>query len=118
MCMVSWNGDSNASVAAMPFRTSSGSLTGWSSETYDQILSQMETAIDADTMQILAGQLQQIMYDECPYVIIGYRSDIQAIQGSAWTGYEDALAASGGLFNTGSADAYMSIRPAGADGEQ
>ncbi len=109
MCMVAWNGDSNASMAALPFRTTNDSLTGWSSSVYDQTLGRLQMTMDDGSIRTLAGQLQQVMYDECPYVIIGYCSDIQAVRQDAWTGYEDALAASGGLFNTGSADAYMSI---------
>ena len=111
MCLLTWNGDTNATMAALPFRTSADSLTGWSSSNYDQVLSQLQVAMDNGAIQNLAGQLQQIMYNECPYVIIGYNSDIQAIHRDMWTGYGEVLAASGGLFNIGSADAYMSIQP-------
>lgn len=111
MCMVTWNGDASAAMAALPFRTANDSLTGWSSSVYDQTLSRLQMTMDDDSIRSLAGQLQQVAYDECPYVIIGYCSDIQAIRQDAWTGYEDTLAASGGLFNIGSADAYMSLAP-------
>ena len=111
MCMLTWYGDTNAMMAALPFRSSTSSLTGWSNGNYDQVLSQLQEAMDGTLIQNLAGQLQQIMYNECPYVVIGYRSDIQAIRRDAWTGYEDVLAQSGGLFNIGSADIYMSVTP-------
>ena len=44
-------------------------------------------------------------------MVLGYNSDIQAIRSDLWTGYEDVLAATGGLFGTGSAQIYMTIEP-------
>ena len=76
--------------------------------------SRLQVALDRNDVRDLAGQLQQIVYDECPYLILGYHSDIQAIREDVWTGYDEVLSAAGGLFCNGSADAYMTLTPAGA----
>ena len=114
MCMLSWRGDSNVVMAARQFAGSADSLTGWSSENYTATFGRLQTALDRNDARDLAGQLQQIVYDECPYLILGYYSDIQAFRDDAWTGYEDTLNAAGGLFCNDSIDAYMTLAPAEA----
>lgn len=111
ICLLSWRGNSDPVVAAMPFRSSDRSLTGWSNSTYDQIFSQMQTSLDPVAVINLAGQLQQLVYDECPYLILGYYSDIQALRTDRWEGYDEILNTTGALFGIGSVDAYMTIRP-------
>ena len=111
MCMLSWRGSVNAVTSAMRFCPGSKSLTGWDSESYTQTYQQLCQTDDRDQINALAGQLQQLIYDECVYVVLGYNSDIQAIRSDLWTGYEDVLAATGGLFGTGSAQIYMTIEP-------
>lgn len=115
MCMLSWRGSANAVTSAMRFCPGSKSLTGWESESYTQTYQQLCQTDDRDQINALAGQLQQLIYDDCVYVILGYNSDIQAIRTDLWTGYEDVLAATGGLFGTGSAQLYMTIEPVQAE---
>ncbi len=116
MCMVSWRGDTNAIMAARPFYGSVDSLTGWASDNYMYTYGQLQTATSRDAIVTLAGQLQQIVYDECPYLILGYYSDIQAIRSDRWTGYDQVLETAGGLFGIGCADGYMNVAPAEAAG--
>ena len=72
---------------------------------------QLCSATDEISVQNTTIQLQQIFYDECPYVILAYHSDIQAIREDRWSGYEDVLEKAGGLFGIGSIEAYMAITP-------
>ena len=116
MCMVSWRGDTNAIMAAGPFYGSVDSLTGWASDNYMYTYGQLQTATSRDAIVTLAGQLQQIVYDECPYLILGYYSDIQAIRSDRWTGYDQVPETAGGLFGIGCADGYMNVAPAEAAG--
>ncbi|MCD7749533.1 MAG: ABC transporter substrate-binding protein [Oscillospiraceae bacterium] len=115
MCLCSWQGSENPVVAGYRFYSESGDMTGWNSSEYDSIYVNLRTAIDQDTVRSLAEQLQQIVYDECPCIILGYSSDVQAVRSDLWTGYEDILAASGGIFGTGTAAAYMAITPIEAE---
>ncbi len=116
MCMLSWRGSANPVLAARNFRTSVNSLTGWNSESFMNAYAQLCSATDEISVQNTTIQLQQIFYDECPYVILAYHSDIQAIRIDRWSGYEDVLEKAGGLFGIGSIEAYMTIRP-GANAE-
>lgn len=85
------------------------SETGWQSEEYDAVYARFLQAQDPAERQSLCWQLQQIVMAECPYVVLGYVCDVQGIRHEQWTGYEDILAAQGGLFGTGSARAYMQL---------
>ena len=112
MCMLSWRGNANPVMAAKRFCAAQNSLTGWSSDAYQAAYDQLCTATDPIAVQNAAYQLQQIVYDECPYLVLIYHSDIQAIRDDRWTGFDDILTASGGVFGIGSVDAYMAIEPA------
>lgn len=116
MCMLSWRGDANPVLAARRFRAANNSLTGWYSEAYESTYEQLCTAADEMAAQNAAYQLQQIVYDECPYMVLIYHSDIQALRDDSWTGYEDILTAAGGLFGIGSVDAYMAFEPVAETG--
>lgn len=111
ICFVSWEGSSNAVSAAATFAEDMEELTGWSSASFDHVLDQMRTATDEDTIRAMASQLQQIVYDECPCVVLAYNADVQSIRNDAWTGYEDTRSVSGGLFAIGCYDTYMNVAP-------
>ncbi len=87
------------------------SHTGWQSEEYDQVYAQFVSASDETERASLCRRLQEIVLADCPRVVLGYGLDVQAIRSDRWTGYEDCAEAAGGLFGTGSAAAYMNIRP-------
>ncbi|MCD8088577.1 MAG: ABC transporter substrate-binding protein [Oscillospiraceae bacterium] len=109
ICLYSWQGSENAVVAGYRFYSESGDITSWSSSEYDSIYASLRSSLDRDAVRTLAGQLQQVAYDECPYIILGYARCVQAIRSDSWTGYEEMVAASGSIFGTGSAAAYMAI---------
>ncbi len=114
MCMLSWRGSVNPVLAAKRFCAAQNSLTGWSSDAYEETYRQLCVATDDMAKQNAAYQLQQIVYDESPYMVLIYHSDIQAIRDDLWTGFDEILEASGGVFGIGSVDAYMCIKPAGS----
>lgn len=111
MCAYGWNGSCDAALAASRFMADIQALTGWYSPAYDSVLAQLRSAEDGQQARDYAGQLQRLVYDECPVVVLSYGADIQAIRNDAWTGYEDILASAGGLFGTGSAAVYMHVAP-------
>ena len=111
MCFLSWRGSNNPVLAAQRFCPAQDSLTGWENPIYEQGFSQLQSAADPISMQNMAMQLQQVFYDDCPYIILGWHSDIQAVRSDRWSGYDQVLETAGALFGIGSADAYMSLTP-------
>ena len=116
LCFVGWHGVPDAPLTAARFYSSTSKLTGWTSAEFESVLSQLRSAQDSAAAFGYAAQLQQKAYDECPAAVLSYGVDIQAIRSDAWTGYEDVLAAAGGLFETGSAAAYMCTEPLATEG--
>lgn len=110
MCLVTFRGCADAAVTAARFLDELGALAGWTNESFREDLSLLRAAEEASVVKGYARRLQQIAYDACPVVVLGYSADIQAIRSDAWTGYEDQLAG-GGLFRTGSAALYMNLEP-------
>ena len=117
MCLMSWRGDRNPVAAAMNFREQMEELTGWQSGSFDGVLEQLRTAMDQQTIQSLAGQLQQIVYNESPCIVLAYSADVQVVSSEYWAGYEEILADAGGLFGMGFYDTYMQVMPAGSETE-
>ena len=112
LCFTGWRGNNDAPMTAERFYDYIGELSGWRSDEYYNTLTQLRSAQDEFTLRSLAARLQQLVFEECPAAVLGYGSDIQAIRHDDWTGYEALLNGEGGLFATGSAAAYMMIRPA------
>jgi peptide/nickel transport system substrate-binding protein len=111
ICTVSWQGSVDPSLAAMRFQSDIGSLTGWQDSTYDSVLADLRAQLDSDGRKTYTQQLQELVYQACPVVVLSYGADIQAIRQDDWTGYEDILATAGGLFGIGSVSAYMAVTP-------
>lgn len=111
MCLITWRGNVNPVIAADRLRARQNSLTGWENQTYEDTLQRLREASDRAAAITTAGQLQQIAYDDCPYMILAYRSDIQGIRADRWTGYQDVLGAASGVFRIGSVDGYMTLEP-------
>lgn len=116
MCLLSWRGNVDPVIAADRLRASDNSLTGWQNGTYEDTLLTLRQTMDRGAAVTVAGQLQQIVYDDCPYMILAYCSDIQGIRSDRWTGYDEVVNASGGIFCTGSVDGYMALTEAEAVG--
>ena len=109
LCFVSWQGNVDAPLTASRFYSEISGLTGWTSEAYENDLERLRAAQEDAEALAFASQLQQLVYDECPVIVLSYGAEIQAIRNADWTGYETALDALGGLFLTGSATTYMNV---------
>ena len=109
LCFVSWQGNVDAPLTASRFYGDISSLTGWTSEAYENDLERLRMAQEDAEVLAFAAPLQQLVYNECPVIVLSYGAEIQAIRNADWTGYETVLEAMGGLFLTGSASIYMNI---------
>jgi len=60
----------------------------------------------------LVQEMQQILYEESPYLIYIHDDYVQAIRSDKWTGYAAIPSENGGLFYNLTFNNYMNIRPA------
>lgn len=110
MCLCSWHGGRGTAATARSFMTEIGALSGWSDETFENQLALLSATGDGEAIRSYATQMQQLVYNACPMVVLSYTVDIQAIRMDRWSGYEDILS-TGGLFHTGSRSIYMLVSP-------
>lgn len=114
MCMITLRGNVDPVIAADRLKAAPDSLTGWNNSSYEEVLLRLRQATDPATIRTLAGQLQQAIYDDCPYLFLAYRSDIQGFRDDRWGGVDEVLESAGGLFRIGSVDGYMALESAPA----
>ena len=89
----------------------------WSNAQYDKLDVEQAAALDPATRQKLIWQMQQVMYQQTPWVVLVYPKYLEAYSTSHWTGWTQALHGHGPAFMyTGGvqqrADSYLNLRPA------
>ena len=82
----------------------------FSNARYDELFLAQQTELDPDKRQQMVYEMQQIVYDEAPYIILIYSNNIQAIRSDRWTGYK-TIPESGTYFHNLTIYNYMNIKP-------
>ena len=82
----------------------------FSNARYDELFLAQQTELDPDKRQKMVYEMQQIVYDEAPYIILIYSNNIQAIRSDRWTGYK-TIPESGTYFHNLTIYNYMNIKP-------
>lgn len=60
----------------------------WSNSEYDRLFIHQQTVLDENQRQQEVYKMQQIVYDEAPYIILVYDNNIQAYRSDRWKGLE------------------------------
>ena len=111
MFLESVEGNIDPVLTASAFYSGSANATGWTSGEYDGLYNQLLNALDKNDQVSLCHSMGEMVYDQCPCIVLAYPVDVQAIRSDRWTGYQDLITSSGGLFETGTYLAYMSVAP-------
>ena len=92
-------------------------INGWSDSaysnpTFDGLWAEQNTTLDTARRKQLIHQLQQIIYEESPYVVLTYSADIEAWNTAKWTGWQRTPRGNGNVVIpvTGN-DTYLSVQP-------
>ena len=86
----------------------------WSNPTYDKLAVEQASALDPQQRQSLIWQMQQIMYQQTPDIVLDYPEDLEAVNTTKWTGWTGLWGAAGGpVWNCqGNIESYLRLRPA------
>ena len=89
----------------------------WSNAAFDKLDVEQAAALDPTTRQNLIWRMQQIMYQQTPWVVLVYPKYLEAYNTSRWTGWTQMLNGRGPAFMaTGGVqqgvDSYLNLRPA------
>lgn len=77
----------------------SASDCNWSSAEYDALYKEQMKTLDYDKRMELVHKMQEIVYEEAPYLILYNSVRVQAYNSAKWTGFEQIPKGSGGVFN-------------------
>ena len=87
----------------------------WSNAQYDALNTQQASIIDPQARQTPIRQMQQLMYQQTPWVVLTYPDYLEAYNTSRWTGWQQMFGGSGPAFNTeGFLGSYLNLRPRAA----
>lgn len=106
-----WGSDADPGTILAIFTTDYENETGFSNERYDELYQQQMQELDEAKRISLVKEMQQIVYDESPYLIYIHDDFIQPIRSDKWTGYSIIPSETGGLFYNLTYLNYMNIKP-------
>lgn len=82
----------------------------FSNERYDELFLLQQQELDEEARREMVWEMQQIVYEEAPYIIIIYANNIQAIRSDKWTGFKQIPETGTYFFNLTDSN-YLNIKP-------
>ncbi len=84
----------------------------WSNAQYDALALQQGRTLDPRQRQAMIWQMQQIMYQQSPWIVLSYPEDLEAYDTAKWTGWTQMFGGTGPAFNCeGNYDTYLNLQP-------
>ena len=59
----------------------------WTDPEYEQLYKEQSQELDPDKRKALIDRMQQILYEQSPYIVTDYRPDFEAYNTAKWEGY-------------------------------
>jgi peptide/nickel transport system substrate-binding protein len=85
---------------------------GWSNAQYDGLSVQQASQMDPAQRQQTIWQMQQIMYQQTPWVVVAYPDFFEAYDTAHWTGWTRVNDGNGpAFFTAGNVDSYVNLKP-------
>jgi peptide/nickel transport system substrate-binding protein len=110
-----WTGYFDAGNTMNCFTTSKiGSLNEpcWSDAQYDVLADKQAVTLDKKERQSLIWQLQQIMYEQTPWIVMTHPQFLEAVNTDRWTGWSQMFNGTGPAWNTeGYIGSYLNVKP-------
>ena len=90
----------------------SWSDTSWSDPEYDRLYAQQQTTIDPEARKQLIWQMQQIAYDQSPYITLTYPEWLESYNDGQWAGWVKSPSGDGPVIYTQyNIDTYLYAAP-------
>ena len=86
----------------------------WSNAEYDALEKQQISEMDWPTREKMVKRMQQIFYQEAPYVVLYYPKSLMAYNSGKWEGWVPYPTANGMVLNTHTLDTYIKLHPKAA----
>ena len=115
-----WGGDVDPNFILSVLTTNSiesWSDCVWSNAEYDKLFLQQQTTIDVQQRIAIVKRMQQIVYDESPYIPLVYPLNLEAASKGTWSGWVRAGEDKGLWWYNTQPDTYVAVRPQTAAAE-
>jgi peptide/nickel transport system substrate-binding protein len=86
--------------------------TGWSDPQYDRLYQQQQTTLDDQARKEIVWKMEQIVYEQTPYVTLVYPEWLEAYDDSQWAGWVKSPSGDGPIIYTQyNVDSYKFAHP-------
>ena len=82
----------------------------YSNEEYDGLLLEQQTIMDETERRKVVWEMQKILYDDAPYIILFYDNSLQGVRTDKWDGWTRVPEDGGYFFNLTYTN-YMNVKP-------
>ena len=91
----------------------------WSDPEFNQLNTEQAQTLDPNKRKDIIWRMQQIMYEQSPWIPLTYPDYLQAYNTKDWTGWTRVLNGNGpAIYTAGNLDTYLNLRPAAAHESQ
>ena len=84
----------------------------WSNAQFDKLAIQQASAVDPQKRQAIIWQMQQIMYQQSPDIVLTYPDQLEAVNTAKWTGWTQLWGNGPAWQCEGNITSYLNLRPA------
>ena len=114
----SWQGYTDPGQDTSCFTTAQIGATNepaWSNAEFDRLNTQQAETLDGKQRQAILFRMQQIMYEQAPWLVLTYPYNLQAYNTARWTGWTRIMNGNGpAFFGTPNIDSYLKLQPRAA----
>ncbi len=89
----------------------------YSNEEYDRLLMKQQTIIDESKRRETVWDMQKILYDDAPYIILFYDNGLQAVRTDEWEGWTRVPEENGAYFFNLTYENYMNVKARAQSGQ-
>ncbi len=84
----------------------------WSDAQYDKLAVEQASAVDPQQRKAIVWQMQQLMYQQSPWIVLTYPAYLEAINTAKWTGWTQEFNGTGGAWEIeGNNASYLNLTP-------
>ncbi len=112
-----WGGDIDPNFILSILTTNSievWSDCAWSNKEYDKLFNEQQSQIDLQQRIATVQKMQQIVYDQSPYIPLVYPLDLEAYNTTSWDGWVRSSGGKGLIWYNTLPDTYLSVHPLSA----
>jgi len=84
----------------------------YSNKEYDNLLKVQQSKMDKNERQKVVWDMQKMIYEDAPYIILMYDNNLQAVKNDKWTNWKSIPQDGGYFFNLTNYN-YLNVKPAG-----